>query len=77
MIYPHLDDFAFMLEALFMDPCQPLQRPMRLTELRWDLSERRFAFQGLNIGKCGGELGVTAGLLKHAPGEFLSMLLAL
>ena len=76
MIYPHVDDFAFMLEAFFMDPCQPLQKPMRLTELGWDLSERRFAVQGLTVGKCGDELGVTAELFKHAPGEFLSMLLA-
>jgi len=77
VMYPHLDDFASMLEALFVGPCQPLQRPMRLTELGWDLSELRFAVQRLKTRKCGDELGLTAELLKHAPEEFLSTLLTL
>ena len=77
MIYPHVDDFASMLEALFVGPCQPLQRPMRLTEPGWDLSELRFAVRRLKTGKCGGELGLTAELLKNAPETILGMLLAL
>ena len=77
MMYPHLDDFASMLEALFVGPCQPLQRPMRLTEPGWDLSELRFAVQRLKTGKCGDELGLTAELLKHAPEEFLNTLLTM
>ena len=77
MMYPHLDDFASMLEALFVGPCQPLQRPMRCTEPGWDLSELRFAVQRLKTGKCGDELGLTAELLKHAPEEFLNTLLTL
>ena len=75
--YPHLDDFASMLEALFVGPCQPLQRPMRLTEPRRDLSELRVAIQRLKTGKCGDEVGLTAELLKNVPEEFLSILLAL
>ena len=59
MIYPHLDDFASMLEALFVGPCQPLQRLMRLTEPGSALSE----LQGLKTAKCGNELGLTAELL--------------
>ena len=77
VMYPHLDDFASMLEALFVGPCQPLQRPMRLTEPGWDLSELRFAVQRLKTGKCVDELGLTAELLKHAPEEFLNTLLTL
>jgi len=77
VIYPHVDDFASMLEALFMGPCQPLQGPMRLTEPGWDLAERRFAVRRLKTGKCGGELGLTAELLKNAPEKFLRVLLAL
>jgi len=77
VMYPHLDDFASMLEALFVGPCQPLQKPMCLTEPGWDLSELRFAVRRLKSGKCGDELGLTAELLKHAPEEFLSTLLAL
>ena len=69
--------FASMLEALFVGPCQPLQRPMRLTEPGRDLSELRFAVQRLKTRKCGGELGLTAELLKHAPEEFVSTLLTL
>ena len=75
--YPHLDDFASMLEALFVGPCQPLQKPMRLTEPGWDLSELRVAIQRLKTGKCGDEVGLTAELLKNVPEEFLSILLAL
>ena len=67
MTYPHLDDFASMLEALFVATMcwrhcswQPLQRPMRLTEPEWDLSERSVAVQRLQSGKCGDELGWTA-----------------
>ena len=77
VIYPHLDDIASMLEALFVGPSQPLQRPMRLTEPGWDLLELRFAVQRLKTGKCGDELGLTAELLKHAPENFLSTLLTL
>ena len=77
VMYPHLDDFASMLEALFVGTCQPLQRPMRLTEPGWDLSELRFAVQRLKTGKCGDELGLTAELLKHAPEEFLNTLLTM
>ena len=69
--------FCIMLEALFVGPCQPLQRPMRLTERGWDLSELRFAVQWLKTGKCGDELGLTAELLQHAPEEFLNTLLTL
>ena len=70
VIYPHQDDFACMLEALFVVPSQPLQRPKRLTE-------SGFAVQRLKTGKCGDELRLTAELLKHAPEGFLSTLLAL
>ena len=70
VIYPHVDDFA-------SGPCQPLQRPMRLTERGWDLSELRFAIRRLKTGTCGDELGLTAELLQNAPVEFLGMLLAL
>ena len=77
VIYPHVDDFASMLEALFVGPRQPLQGPMRLTERGWDLSELRFAIRRLKTGKCGDGLGLTAELIQNAPAEFLGMLLAL
>ena len=77
MIFPHLDDIAYMLEALFVGPCQPLPRPMRLTELGWDLSKLRFAVQRLKTGKCGDELGLKTEVFKNAFDEFSSMLLGL
>ena len=69
MTYPHLGEFASMLEALFVGPCQPLQRPMRLTEPGWDLSELRAAIQRLKTGKCGDEVGLKAELLKNVPDQ--------
>ena len=77
VIFPNLDDIAYMLVALFVGPCQPLPRPMRLTELGWDLSKLRFAVQRLKTGKCGDELGLKTEVFKNAFDEFSSMLLGL
>ena len=73
MIHPHLDDFASMLEALVRGPVSTIAKTHALDGTSVELMKLRCAVQRLKTGKCGGELGSTAELLKKAPERFLSV----
>ena len=77
VVRPHENDFACMLAQFFTGPCEVPLRPVELSELFWTIHELRIGIRRLKNDKGGDEAGLTAGLLKHVPNEFLDALLRL
>ena len=73
--HPLEDDFADMLENLFVGPVVSLPKPVVLTEDVWTVQELRIAIGRLRLKKSPDQCGVSAELLQHVPEEFLMALL--
>ena len=73
--HPLEDEFADMLENLFVGPMVSLPKPVVLTEDVWTAQELRIAIGRLQLKKSPDQCGVSAELLQHVPEEFLTALL--
>ena len=73
--HPLEDEFADMLENLFVGPVVSLPKPVVLTEDVWTVQELRIAIGRLRLKKSPDQCGVSAELLQHVPEEFLTALL--
>ena len=67
---PANDEFASMLEGLFVGPLAIIHAAPTVLEPPWTLEELRLATKRLNMKKSSDESGLTAELLKAAPDEF-------
>ena len=73
--HPLEDEFADMLENLFVGPLISLPKPVALTEDAWTMQDLRIAIGRLQLKKSPDQCGVSAELLRHVPEEFLTALL--
>ena len=73
--HPLEDEFADMLENLFVGPLISLPKPVALTEDAWTMQDLRIAIGRLQLKKSPDQRGVSAELLRHVPEEFLTALL--
>ena len=73
--HPLEDEFADMLENLFVGPLISLPKPVALTEDAWTMQDLRVAIGRLQLKKSPDQCGVSAELLRHVPEEFLTALL--
>ena len=69
--HPLEDEFADMLDNLFVGPVVSLPKPVVLTEDDWTVQQLRIAIGRLQLKKSPDQRGVSAGLLQHIPEEFL------
>ena len=67
---PTSEEFASMLEGLFVGPLAIVQDAPTVLEQTWTLEDLRLAIKRLKQQKSPDETGLTAELLKAAPEEF-------
>ena len=72
---PTNDEFASMLEGLFVGPLAIIHAAPTVLEPPWTLEELRLAIKRLKMRKSSDESGLTAELLKAAPDEFFVRIL--
>ena len=73
---PTSEEFASMLEGLFVGPLAIVHDAPTVLEQPWTLEELRLAIKRLKLKKSPDETGLTAELLKAVPEEFLVQTLA-
>ena len=74
MEHPSANEFATYLSEIFSGNAVQIYRPNDLTEPRWTLGEVQLAVAKLKSNKAAGGCGLVAELLKHAPPEFLMVM---
>ena len=72
---PTNDEFASMLEGLFVGPLTIIHAAPTVLEPPWTFEELRLAIKRLKMRKSSDESGLTAELLKAAPDEFFVRIL--
>jgi hypothetical protein len=72
--HPSANEFATYLSEIFSGNTVQINRPNDLTEPRWTLGEVQLAVAKLKSNKAAGGCGLVAELLKHAPPEFLMVM---
>ena len=73
--HPLENEFADMLENLFVGPMVSLLKPVVLTEDVWTVQQLRITIGRLQFKKSPDQCGVSAEVLLHVPEEFLTALL--
>ena len=73
--HPLEDEFADMLENLFVGPVVALPKPVALSEDTRTMQDLRIAICRLQLKESPDQCGVSAELLQHVPDEFLTALL--
>jgi hypothetical protein len=75
--HPSAHEFAIYLSEIFSGNTVQINRPNDLTEPRWTLGEVQLAVAKLKSNKAADACGLVAELLKHAPPEFLMVMVDL
>ena len=75
--HPSANECATYLSDIFSGNTVQINRPNDLTELKWTLGEVQFAVAKLKPNKAADGCGLVAELLKHAPPEFLMVMVDL
>ena len=75
--HPSANEFATYLSEIFSSNTVQINRPNALTEPRWTLDEVQHAVSKLKSNKAANGCGLVAELLRHAPPEFLMVMVDL
>ena len=75
--HPPLDEFAMMIEKLFIGTPEAPMQPNHLTEEPWTLQELMGAVEKLKLNKSGDECGLVAEVFKHISTNFAAKMLRL